>query len=93
MAFKKSLAAVFFALPFILGINLFFREKIDVLIIVAASPTKRHGSCNFLEPIKADLIENLFDNECGDGVSLLSLYYEHLSEDCKGSWCSTSRFP
>ena len=59
----------------------------------AASPTKR-TSCDFLEPIKKDLIENLFENECGDAVSLLSpYYYEHLTKDHQGSWCSAARFP
>ena len=61
----------------------------------AALPTER-SSCNFLEPIKKDLIENFFENECGDAVSLLSSYssyYEHLTKDDKGSWCPTSRFP
>ena len=39
-----------------------------MLIVVVGSPAKQ--SCSFLEPIKTDLIKNLFDNECGDAVSL-----------------------
>ena len=81
MAFKKSLAALVFALPLIFGMNLFSDKNHDVVLtMVAASPTGRNAACDFLEPIKADLIENLFDNECGDAVSLLSLYYEYLSK-------------
>ena len=42
--------------------------------MVAASPAKRSNpACDFLEPIKQDLIENLFTNECGDAVSLCIL--------------------
>jgi hypothetical protein len=95
MVFKNLiyLAAFVFAFPLILGIDLFFLERRWMYSSsFAASPTKQ-SSCNFLEPIKKDLIENLFDNECGDAVSLLSPYYEHLSKDLKGSWCSASRFP
>jgi cytochrome c peroxidase len=52
MAFKKSLAAFVFALPFVVG---------------HACPSRElNPACNFLEPIKKDLLENLFDNECGD---------------------------
>ena len=48
-----------------------------MLIVVVGSPAKQ--SCSFLEPIKTDLIKNLFDNECGDAVSLFfSPYYQHL---------------
>ena len=61
----------------------------------SASPSqvRPNPACDFLEPIKKDLLENLFDNECGDTVSHLSSYYEHLSKDRTGSWCSASRFP
>ena len=52
------------------GPNFFKKEK-DVLIIVAGLPAK--WSCSFLETIKKDLIENLFDNECGDAVSFFSV--------------------
>jgi hypothetical protein len=31
MAFKKSLAALVFALPLVLGMNLFFSKNVDVL--------------------------------------------------------------
>jgi cytochrome c peroxidase len=54
MVFKKSLAALVFALPFVL-----------------ASPSKvrsNNPKCDFLEPIKTDLIENFFTNECGDAA-------------------------
>ena len=97
MAFKKFFAALVLALPLVLGMNLFFSNvRVDVLTImmIAASPSQvRSAACEALEPIKADLLENLFDNECGDTVSRLSPYYEHLSKDRTGSWCSTSRFP
>ena len=48
-----------------------------------ASPSQvRSTSCDFLEPIKADLIENFFDNECGDTVSfyfhIMSIYLKTL---------------
>jgi hypothetical protein len=70
---------------------------LNMLTMIAASPSKVRSSvpkeCEFLEAIKTDLIENLFDNECGDAVSVLSPYYEHLSKDRKGSWCSASRIP
>jgi hypothetical protein len=74
MAFKKSLAALFFALPLVLGTNLYFRNNVNVLTTVAASPTKRstNPACAFLEPIKKDLIDNLFDGKCGDAVSVFS---------------------
>ena len=95
MVFKKSLAALVFALPLILGMNLIFSKNVDSLTMIslAALPNKRNAACDFLEPIKQDLLENLFDNECGDTVSLLSPYYEHLSKGSKGSWCSASLFP
>jgi len=52
MAFTKSLAALVFALP-----------------LVLASPKPRSNpACDFLEPIKTDLIENLFENTCGDAA-------------------------
>ena len=95
MVFKKSLAALVLALPLVLGMNLFYRKDVDVLNMIAASPSqvRTNKACDFLEPIKEDLLENLFDNECGDTVSPLSPYYEHLSNDRKGSWCSASLFP
>lgn len=83
MTFKKSLAALAFALPVVLGVNLSFSENddVDVLTMVVASPAKGSDpACDFLEPIKQDLIENLFTNECGDAVSHLSSY-EHLPKD------------
>ena len=49
--------------------------------MISASPSKvrPNPACDFLEPIKKDLIKNLFTNECGDTVSLLSPYYELMS--------------
>ena len=74
MVFKKSLAALVLALPLVLGMNTFFIKNVDVLTwtMIAASPSqvRSNAACDFLEPIKADLLENLFDNECGDTVSL-----------------------
>jgi cytochrome c peroxidase len=51
MVFKKALSALVLALP-----------------LVSALPSKRalNPQCDFLKPIAADIIENLFDNECGD---------------------------
>ncbi|KAF8964551.1 hypothetical protein BDZ97DRAFT_1904396 [Flammula alnicola] len=53
MAFKNALSALIFALPLVLGL-----------------PGKRalNPKCEFLLPIRDDLLENLFDNECGDGA-------------------------
>ena len=95
MAFKKYLAALVLALPSILGMNLFLAGMFDVLNMISALPTtpSNNSACDFLEPIKTDLIENLFTNECGDTVGLLSPYFKHFSKDSKGSWCSASRFP
>ena len=94
MAFKKSLVALILALPFVLGMDLAFCKNVDVLTMIAASPSKvRSTACDFLEPIKTDLLDNLFDNECGDTVSLLSHYYEHLFKEHTGSWGAASRFP
>ena len=83
MVFRKSLAALVLALPLVLGMNLYLSKNFDVLNMITASPTQRqiNSACDFLEPIKADLLENLFDNECGDTVNLLSPYNEHLSKD------------
>lgn len=98
MAFKKTLAALIFALPLVLGMNLFLfsSKSVDMLTMIAASPSKvqsKSAACDFLGPIMTDLLDNLFDNECGATVSLLSSYYKHLSKYRKGSWCSESRFP
>ena len=95
MAFKKSLVSLVLALPLVLGMNIIFGKNADVLTMIslAALPSKRNSACNFLEPIKTDLLDNLFDNECGDTVSFLSPCYEHLSKNRKGSWCSASLFP
>jgi hypothetical protein len=97
MAFSKYLAALVLSLPLVLCMNLFFSKIVDVLNMIAASPSQVRSSsalaCDFLEPIKTDLIENLFENECGDAVSHLPPYYDHLSKDRTGSWCSASLFP
>ena len=51
--------------------------------IIAASPSevRSNSACDPLPAIVSDLVENLFDGECGDTVSLLSPYYEHLLKD------------
>jgi hypothetical protein len=76
MAFKKSLATLILTLPQVLvhGMNLFFSKNVDVLTMIAALPNevRANKACEPLEAIKADLLENLFNNECGDTVSLLS---------------------
>ena len=49
--------------------------------IVAALPSERDvnsQSCAFLKPILTDLVENLFDNECGDAVS--PDFYPHSNQ-------------
>ena len=52
-----------------------------------ASPAKQSNkwnesnsksACNFLEPIKTDLIENLFTNECGDAVGFFCLLIANI---------------
>ena len=75
MAFKKFFAALVIALPLVLGMDLFFSKIADVLNMIPASPSqvRSNFACDFLEPIKADLLENLFDNECGDTVSIFCL--------------------
>jgi hypothetical protein len=96
MVFKKSFAALVLALPLVLGMNLFFSKNVDVLNVIVASPSQVRSipaACEFLEPIKTDLIENLFDNTCGDTVGILSPNYEHLSKERTGPWCFASRFP
>ena len=63
--------------------------------MIAASPhqIRNNPACDFLEPIKQDLLENFLGNECGDAVSLMSPYYEHVSKERTGSRCSASLFP
>ena len=63
--------------------------------MIAASPhqVRNNPACDFLEPIKEDILNNFLTNECGDAVSLMSPCYEHLSKDRTGSWCSASLFP
>ena len=61
--------------------------------MIAASPNLIRDACTPIKPVVTDLLDNLFENECGDTVSLLSLYYEHLSKEHTGSWCSAPRFP
>ena len=77
MSFKKYLAALFFSIPLILGMNPFFgKNDVDVLNMFSASPSqvRSNPACDFLKPIKKDLLENLFDIECGDTVSHRSPY-------------------
>ena len=61
--------------------------------MIAASPKLIRDACTPIKPVVTDLLDNLFENECGDTVSLLSLYYEHLSKEHAGSWGAASRFP
>jgi len=56
MAFKKSLSALVFALPLVLGLN------------IKRAETALNPKCAFLEPIRDDLLDNLFENECGDAA-------------------------
>jgi cytochrome c peroxidase len=56
MAFKKSLSALVFALPLVLGLN------------VKRATTTLNPKCDFLKPIADDLLDNLFTNECGDAA-------------------------
>lgn len=55
MAFKKSLVALVFALPLVLGANIAKRSDV---------PEK----CAFLVPIVKTLADELFTNECGDAA-------------------------
>ena len=71
MVFKKSFAALVLALPLVLGINIFFSKIFDGLTMIPASPSQVRRSspaCDALEAIKTDLLDNFFDNECGDTV-------------------------
>lgn len=67
MAFKKSLSALVFALPLVLGVTI----------------KQRTNACDFLEPIRDDLLENLFDNECGDAAhgALRLLFHDAIGID------------
>jgi cytochrome c peroxidase len=56
MAFKKSLSALIFALPLVLGLS------------IKRAATALNPKCAFLEPIRDDLLNNLFSNECGDAA-------------------------
>jgi hypothetical protein len=49
----------------------------DQVVLQLESESTGNPACNFLEPIKKDLLDNLFENECGDTVGRLSPYYEH----------------
>ncbi|PPQ96992.1 hypothetical protein CVT26_006420 [Gymnopilus dilepis] len=53
MVYKKALSALVLALPIVLGL-----------------PSKRslNAKCEFLKPIAKDLLDNLFDNQCGDAA-------------------------
>jgi len=53
MAFKKSLAALVFALPLVLGLPAQLATDLG---------------CGVLQDIKDDLLANFFDNECGDAA-------------------------
>jgi len=67
MAFKKSLCALIFALPLVLGLSV----------------KQRANTCDFLQPIRDDLLENLFDNECGDAAhgALRLLFHDAIGID------------
>src|ERR1700678_2647956 len=98
MAFKKSLAALVFALPLVFGTRLFFLVNIDALTIFAGASISQRSDvpekCQFLVPIVNTLVEDLFTNECGDAVGLDSL---HDKQDCfntrLGSRISLSPLP
>ena len=71
MVFKKLFAALVLSLPLVLGINIFFSKNVDGLTMIPASPSQVRRSspaCDALEAIKTDLLDNFFDNECGDTV-------------------------
>jgi cytochrome c peroxidase len=57
MVFKTALSALVFALPAVLSLSI--RRDADALV-----PEK----CAFLLPIRDDLLDNLFTNECGDAA-------------------------
>jgi len=49
-----------------------FKKSLSALVfalpVVFGLSVKRQNKCDFLEPIRDDLINNLFDNECGDAA-------------------------
>ena len=47
------------------------------MIVASPSQVRENKACTALEPVVDDLLDNLFDNECGDTVSFLSPYHEH----------------
>jgi len=79
MAFKKSLAALVFALPLVFGTRLFFLVNIDALTIFAGASISQRSDvpekCQFLVPIVNTLVEDLFTNECGDAVLPLDCFF------------------
>jgi len=62
MAFKKFVAALVIVLPLVLGSPSKVRSNSGL------NSEPEESACDFLEPIMADLLENLFDNECGDSA-------------------------
>jgi cytochrome c peroxidase len=72
MVFKKSLSAFVFALPLVLGLSV----KRD---------TAFDQRCEFLRPIRDDLLKNLFENECGDDAhgTLRLLFHDAIGIDPK----------
>jgi hypothetical protein len=53
-----------------------------VLIIAVALPAERavNPKCDFLAPIAKDLLDNLFENECGDAVCSFASHGFTLSQ-------------
>jgi cytochrome c peroxidase len=70
MTLKKSLSALVFALPLVLGLSIKQR---------AAVPE----ACAFLLPIADDLLDNLFTNECGDAAhgALRLIFHDAIGID------------
>jgi len=73
MAFKKSLSALVFALPLVLGLS------------IKRADTALNPKCAFLEPIRDDLLKNLFTNECGDAAhgALRLVFHDAIGIDPK----------
>jgi len=72
MAFKKSLSALVFALPLVFG-------------LAVKRDTAFDERCEFLRPIRDDLLKNLFSNECGDAAhgALRLVFHDAIGIDPK----------
>jgi hypothetical protein len=73
MVFKKSLSALVFVLPLVIGTDLCLGKYQCADHAAGASISRRSdvpSECAFLLPIVDTLVDDLFTNECGDAVCL-----------------------